>query len=148
MKKNCLAKRISVLVCILAFLTGCAAPWSTFMMDTVLPPVIDEYTSLPRVASVTLTRLSDGASVTVSGTDVEILYAAFENISCTRRKGGVAPVYSFAYSMTDGLPVLEEILLGEYRGTMCLAVGEYRYRPVSFELDMTYIENLFAEQAS
>ncbi|MBE6559951.1 MAG: hypothetical protein E7662_02395 [Ruminococcaceae bacterium] len=141
--KTMAAVLTAVLLC-----TACSAPWSTFMMDEMLPPPIDEYTSLPRVEAVTLTRLSDGASVTVSGTDVELLYAAFENIACTRRKGGVTPVYSLSYSMTDGLPVLEEILLGEYRGTTCLSVGEYRYRPVSIELDMTYIENLFAEQAS
>ena len=138
----------AVLLAAILLCTGCSAPWSTFMMDSVLPPVVDTFTWLPRVESVTLTRLSDGASVTVSGTDVEILYAAFENISCTRRKGGVTPAYSLTYSMTDGLTVLEEVLLGEYRGTMCLAVGEYRYRPVSIELDMTYIENLFAESTS
>ena len=144
-------KKLSVAAVLLAAVllcTGCSAPWSTFMMDSVLPPVVDTFTWLPVVESVTLTRISDGASVTVSGTDVETLYACFENIGCTRRSGTVAAMYSMQYTMADGSAFAEEILLGEYRGTICLTIGEYRYRPVSIELDMTYIENLFAELAS
>ncbi len=146
MKKT--VKIMTVVLAAVLLCTGCSAPWSTFMMDDVLPPVVDEITWLPLVESVTVTRLSDGASVTVSGTDVETLYACFENIGCTRRSGGVTPVYSLSYVMTDNAAALADVQLGEYRGTMCVAVGEYRYRPVSIELDMTYIENLFAEQAS
>ena len=139
---------ITMLLAVVLLCAGCTAPWSTFMMDSVLPRVVDEFTWLPLVDSVTVTRVADGASVTVSGTDVETLYACFENIACTSRKGSVAPVYSLSYTMTDGSSVKEEILLGEYRGTMCLTVGEYRYRPVSVELDMAYMENLFAESTS
>ena len=138
----------AVLLAAILLCTGCSAPWSTFMMDSVLPPVVDEFTWLPLVESVTLTRIADGASVTVSGTKVETLYTCFENIGCTRRSGTVAAVYSLEYTLTDGSAWSEEILLGEYRGTMCLTVGEYRYRPVSIDLDMTYIENLFVESTS
>ena len=55
----------AVLLAAVLLCTGCSAPWSTFMMDSVLPPVVDEFTWLPLVESVTLTRIADGASVTV-----------------------------------------------------------------------------------
>ena len=79
----------AALLVLCLILSGCSLPWSTFDMGEVLPPILDEFTWLPLLDSVTVTRVSDGAEVTVSGTDTELLYGCFEGNPCTRRSGTV-----------------------------------------------------------
>lgn len=130
-----------LLLCLL--LSGCAMPWSTFQMEEVLPPILDEFTWLPLLDSVTVTRVSDGASVTVSGTDTELLYGCFEETPCTRRAGSVTEMYTLRFTMCDPADVRPSAAVGEYRGTVCVAVEGYRYRPVSSSFDLAYLEGLF-----
>ena len=133
-----------LLLCTALLLGGCAAPWSTFYMEDVLPPILDEFTWLPLVDSVTVTRVSDGAVVTVSGTDVELLYGCFEETECTRRSGTVSALYTVEFTMTDPADMRPALAVGEYRGTVCCAMDGYRYRPVSVSFDLAFIEGLFA----
>ena len=141
MKKTNVLALLTVL-CIL--LSGCAMPWSTFQMEEVLPPILDEFTWLPLLDSVTVTRISDGVSVTVSGTDTELLYDCFIQTPCTRRSGSVTEIYTLAFTMCDGADVRPMASVGEYRGTVCISVDGYRYRPVSASFDLAYLEGLFA----
>lgn len=144
MKRNRI-RLTTALITLALFLGGCMTPWSTVEMDEILPPILDEVTLLVQVESVTVTRASDGASVTVDGTEVELLYACFSGTECTRRSGSVTPLYTLDFTMADPANVCGRVTVGAYRGTVCCTVGEYRYRPVTVEFDLSYIEALFAE---
>lgn len=140
-------KKTTIFALLAAFcllLSGCALPWSTFQMEDVLPPILDEFTWLPLLESVTVTRASDGASVTVSGTDTELLYDCFVQTPCTRRSGSVTEIYTLSFTMCDASDVRPSASVGEYRGTVCVAFDGYRYRPVSASFDLAYLEGLFA----
>jgi len=128
-----------------AVLSACTAPWSTRTAEDIFPPVLDPQTSLVLVEAVTVTRCADGTSVTVSGPEVELFYAGFENAACTRRSGSVTPMYTVRFHLTEQAADFEEVTIGEYRGTVCLTVGKYRYRPVTVNFDLSYIESLFAK---
>lgn len=123
-------------------LSSCSAPWSTWTMDEVFPAAVDAATWLTNVDTVTVTRHSDGSSVLVSGVDVELLYDGFFGVECTRRSGEVEPLYTLSFTMADG-GTAADIQIGTYRGTVCCATGEYRYRPVTIDFDLSYIEGLF-----
>jgi len=137
------AKGFVLLLAVILLLSGCALPWSTFEMEDVFPPILDEFTWLPLLDSVTVTRVSDGASVTLSGTDTELLYDCFAEAPCTRRSGSVTEMYTLRFAMCDAADVRPDAVVGEYRGTVCVSMDGYRYRPVSASFDLAYLESLF-----
>lgn len=134
----------AALLVLCLILSGCSLPWSTFDMGEVLPPILDEFTWLPLLDSVTVTRVSDGAEVTVSGTDTELLYGCFEGNPCTRRSGTVTEMYVLSFTIVDASDIRPDAVVGEYRGTVCISVDGFRYRPVSSSFDLAYLEGLFA----
>lgn len=140
MKKRQMCAAVLLLAALL--LSACSAPWSTWTMDEVFPAAVDSATWLTNVETVTITRQSDGSSVLVSGVDVELLYDGFFGVECTRRSGEVEPLYTLSFALAGG-GTAADIQIGTYRGTVCCAVEEYRYRPVTIEFDLSYIEGLF-----
>ena len=136
-------KAFVLLLTVSLLLSGCALPWSTFEMEDVFPPILDEFTWLPLLDSVTVTRVSAGASVTLSGTDTDLLYDCFAETPCTRRSGSVTEMYTLHFTMCDAADVRPDAVVGEYRGTVCVSLDGYRYRPVSASFDLAYLEGLF-----
>lgn len=141
-------KRLAWLFAVLMIavsLAGCAS-LRAYTLDEVLPAPVDEATLLSLIDSVTLVRASDGASVTVEGTDVELLMLTFDGIPCMRRKstGGLAD-YTITFTMTDRTDVRPPLYIvvgtGEY--VPCFLYGEYEYEPVNMRFDTTYIDSLF-----
>ncbi|MBQ5887238.1 MAG: hypothetical protein IIW82_06280, partial [Clostridia bacterium] len=96
-----IAAVLLMIVCILPLLCGCTS-LRTYMLDDNLPHVLDEYTLLPLIESVKITRQSNGATVVLTGTDVDKLMLCFENIVCTRKKSPPpAASYVVEFIMVD-----------------------------------------------
>ena len=134
---------LAVVLC--ALLCGCTSLW-TYELDDALPPVLDEYTLLPQIESLTVTRESDGAQITLSGTDVESLMMCFENIVCVRRKSPPpAAAYVVEFHMTDHSDVRDPLIIGEVKSSKAIAfgVGEYLYESINMQMDVRYLEQLF-----
>ena len=142
MKRFLLFCAVSVLLC----LAGCSL--RTYTMDEILPDAADAVTLLPQIDAVTVTRVSDGAAVTVSGTDVETLMLVFENMTCTRKKAAErADVYTLSFAMTDPADARPVLYIEKIASTgeLVFKYGEYDYFLVNTVLDTAYIESLFAE---
>ena len=124
---------------------GCAALRMHYL-DENLPEALDAVTLLPIVESVTVTRLSDGASVTVEGAEIERLRMCFENIQCARTKTNDIPnTYTVAFRCVSGETVMMYIGADENDPMYArrILVGEYIYYPLDL-IDIRYIVELFA----
>ena len=142
MKRFLIFCAVTVLVC----LAGCSL--KTYTLDEILPVPADDVTLLPLIDAVTVTRVSDGASVTVSGTDVETLMLAFDNMTCTRKKAAErADVYTLSFAMTDPADVRPVLYIEEISSTgeLVFKYGEYDYFLVNTVFDTAYLESLFSE---
>ena len=141
-------KRILLLGLVLLFaLTGCSL--RTYTTDEILPAAVDESTLLPRIGAVTVTRAGDGASVTVTGTEVETLMLAFDNLTCTRKNAAVrTDVYTLSFAMTDPAEVYPDLHIRRIAATgeLTLTVGEYEYYLVNTRLDTACLDSLFSEK--
>ena len=142
-------KRIAavVLMIVLAFplLCGCTS-LRTYMLDDALPDVMDEYTLLPLIESVKITRQSDGAAVVLTGTDVDKLMMCFENIVCTRKKSAPpAASYVVEFTMADKTDVRPSLIIGGVKNSRAamFGIGEYLYESINMQMDVTYLEQLF-----
>lgn len=138
---------LTIILC--ALLCGCTSLW-TYELDDALPPVLDEYTLLPQIESLTVTRESDGAQITLSGTDVEALMMCFENIVCVRKKSPPpAAAYVVEFLMVDRNDVRDPLIIGEVKSSRALSfgVGEYLYESINMQMDVRYLEQLFAAAA-
>jgi len=128
-------------------LGGCSLSLRTHTLDEALPRVLDDRTLLPLIESVTVTRASDGASVTLTGTEVEPLMLCFENILCTRKKETVTgSVYTVSFVMTDPAASFPPLRIAAVQGSTAtvFGIGEYRYEPINMTADITYLESLFS----
>ena len=129
---------LAVLLC-----CGCTS-LRTHSLDEFLPKVLDETTLLPVVESAAVTRMRDGASVTLEGMEVERLRMCFENIVCTRaRADGASGSYTVDFHCVDGETVSLCIVTDGTNGIRFF-VGEYVYRP-AIQVDVRYITALFPE---
>ena len=144
-----LMKRIAavllMIVCTLPLLCGCTS-LRTYMLDDNLPHVLDEYTLLPLIESVKITRQSDGATVVLTGTDVDKLMLCFENIVCTRKKSPPpAASYVVEFIMADKTDVRPPLMIGGVKNSRAavFGIGEYYYESVNMKMDVTYLEQLF-----
>lgn len=134
----------SALLLSLCMLAGCGN-LRTYNMSEILPAALDDATLLPIIESVTVTRVSDGVSVTVTGTEVELLMLAFENLTCTRTESvETAMDYVLDFRMADPSDIQNPLYITaetEERLPM-LQHGEYTYDPIT-PLDLFYIDSLF-----
>ena len=73
---------LSVLVCACLLLFGCTS-LRTHELDDALPDVLDEYTLLPLIESVTITRQADGKQI--------VYYTATADLSNARGKSPRRP---------------------------------------------------------
>ncbi len=141
-KRLCLSLMVLVL---LSALFGCGG-LRTYTLDEILPAPTDDATLLPLIESVTVTR-ADGASVTVSGPEVETLMMAFGTLTCTRKQTeGVVPAYTLTFAMADPADVRLPLYVTsdtEYTDP-CLQYGEYVYSPVNTRFDLQYLDGLFS----
>lgn len=140
-----IAAVLLMIVCVLPLLFGCTS-LRTYMLDDALPDVLDEYTLLPRIASVTITRQSDGATVVLTGTDVDKLMMCFENIVCTRKKSAPpAASYVVEFTMEDKTDVRPPLIIGGVKNSRAtvFGIGEYYYESINMKMDVTYMEQLF-----
>lgn len=126
-------------------LIGCSL--RTYTMDTVLPAAVDDSTLLPLIDAVTVTRAADGASVAVTGTDVETLMLVFDNLTCTRKTAEArTDVYTLSFVMTDPADVHPDLYVRQISSTgeLTLTCGEYEYFLVNTRLDTAYLDALFS----
>ena len=136
---------VSGLLVLAILLTGCVS-LRAYTLDEVLPAPVDEVTMLALIDSVRVSRASDGAEITLTGTDVELLMLSFDGIPCMRRKStvGVAD-YTVTFTMTDRTDIRPPLYIvvgsGEY--TPYFLYGEYEYEPVNMRFDIAYIDSLF-----
>jgi hypothetical protein len=144
-----LMKRIAavllMIVCTLPLLCGCTS-LRTYMLDDNLPHVLDEYTLLPLIESVKITRQSDGATVVLTGTDVDKLMLCFENIVCTRKKSPPpAASYVVEFIMADKTDARPPLMIGGVKNSRAavFGIGEYYYESVNMKMYVTYLEQLF-----
>lgn len=142
MKRN----RIVFFACLLSLcmLAGCGN-LRTYNMSEILPAALDDATLLPIIESVTVTRVSDGVSVTVTGTEVELLMLAFENLTCTRTGAdGTEFAYALTFQMADSSDIRNPLYVTAEteEKTPMLQYGEYTYDPIT-PLDLFYIDSLF-----
>ena len=140
-----IAAVLLMIVCVLPLLCGCTS-LRTYNLDDALPRVLDEYTLLPLVESVTIRRQSDGATVVLTGTDVDKLMMCFENIVCTRKKSAPpAASYVVEFTMADKTDVRPSLIIGGVKNSRAavFGVGEYYYESVNMKMDVTYLEQLF-----
>ena len=142
-------KRIAVLFVIitgvLLLVCGCTS-LRTYMLDDALPDVLDEYTLLPLIESVKITRQSDGVTVVLQGTDVDKLMMSFENIVCTRKKSAPpAASYVVEFVMADKTDIRPSLIIGGVKNSRAtvFGVGEYNYESINMQMDVTYLEKLF-----
>lgn len=138
-------KRI-LLLCTVLLLCFAGCSLKTYTMDGILPAAVDESTLLPLIDSVTVTRAADGASVTVTGTEVETLMLMFDGLTCTRKTTAVrTDVYILSFSMTDPAETCPALFIRriDETGELTLTVGEYEYYLVNTRLDTAYLESLF-----
>ena len=134
-----------VLSAMLMLLAGCAR---TYSLDEVLPPETDEKTLLPTYSSVTVTRVADGASVTLNGTESEQLMLCFDKIVCTRERAkGVPGIYTVSFAMIDPAEETPVLIIDRVHAHTATAfeVGAYRYVTVNMTADIAYLESLFTE---
>lgn len=139
-------KRILLLCTALLLLCLAGCSLKTYTMDEILPPAVDDGTLLPRIGSVTVTRAADGASVTVTGTEVETLMLTFDGLICTRKAAEArTEVYTLSFAMTDPADTRPDLCIRriESTGELTLTVGEYEYYLVNTRLDTAYLESLF-----
>lgn len=139
-------KRIFLFGILLALcFAGCSL--KTYTTDEILPAAVDESTLLPRIDAVTVTRAEDGASVTVTGTEVETLMLVFDSLTCTRKNAEArTEVYTLSFAMADPADVRPDLHIREIASTgeLTLTVGEYEYYLVNTRLDTAYLDSLFA----
>ncbi|MBQ8747251.1 MAG: hypothetical protein IJZ08_05220 [Clostridia bacterium] len=141
-------KRFTCLLVILAMtvlLASCVS-LRAYTLGEVLPAPVDEVTMLALIDSVTVSRASDGAEITLTGTDVELFMLSFDGIPCMRRKAADTPAdYTVTFAMTDKTdtrpPLYIVVGTGEY--APYFLCGEYEYEPVNMRFDITYIDSLF-----
>ena len=132
---------------LLLCLAGCSL--KAYMMDEILPLAVDDSTLLPLIGSVTVIRADDGASVTVTGTEVETLMLTFDSLTCTRKTPKVrTDVYTLSFAMTDPADVRPDLFIRriDETGELTLTVGEYEYYLVNTRLDTAYLESLFSTE--
>ncbi len=141
-------KRIFLLGIVLALcFAGCSL--KTYTTDEILPAAVDESTLLPLIDAVTVTRAEDGASVTVTGTDVETLMLAFDSLTCTRKAPKVrTDVYTLSFSMAEADEAPSDLFIRriDETGELTLTVGEYEYYLVNTRLDTAYLDSLFSDK--
>ena len=140
-----IAAVLLMIVCTLPLLCGCTS-LRTYMLDDNLPHVLDEYTLLPLIESVKITRQSDGATVVLTGTDVDKLMLCFENIVCTRKKSPPpAASYVGEFIMADKTDARPPLMIGGVKNSRAavFGIGEYYYESVNMKMDVTYLEQLF-----
>ncbi len=143
MKRILLLGTTLLLLCI----AGCSL--KTYTMDEILPAAVDESTLLPLIDAVTITRADDGASVTVTGTEVETLMLVFDNLTCTRKTPKVrTDVYTLSFTMTDSADVRPDLRIRRIAATgeLTLTLEEYEYYLVNTRLDTAYLESLFVPE--
>lgn len=131
-------KRLAILLLsAVLLLTGCGA----YFLDEVLPELMDISTQYPNVESVTVTELASGDTVTYAEPDMQDnIRMLFEGVQCTREKttvGAEDAVYTVEFKAQDGDTVIYVISGSEY------VIGEYKYKAITFGVDMIYLENLF-----
>lgn len=136
---------VLTVACVFPLLFGCTS-LRTYMLDDALPDVLDEYTLLPLIESVKITRQSDGATVVLTGTDVDKLMMCFENIVCTRKKSAPpAASYVVKFTMEDKTDVRPPLIIGGVKNSRAtvFGIGEYYYESINMKMDVTYMEQLF-----
>lgn len=131
-------KRLAILLLsAVLLLTGCGA----YFLDEVLPELMDISTQYPNVESVTVTELASGDTVTYAEPDMQDnIRMLFEGVQCTREKttvGAEDAVYTVEFKAQDGDTVIYVISGSEH------VIGEYKYKAITFGVDMIYLENLF-----
>lgn len=134
-----------VMLCVLPLLFGCTS-LRTYNLDDALPDALDAYTLLPLIESVKITRQSDGAVVTLTGTDVDKVMLCFENIVCTRKKSAPpAAAFVVEFTMVDKTDVRPPLYIGGVKNSRArvFGIGEYFYESVNMQMDVAYIEKLF-----
>ena len=141
---------VSALVCACLLLGGCTS-LRTHKLDDALPDVLDEYSLLPQIESVKITRCADGKQIVLSGTEVDTVMLCFENIVCTRKKSPPPDAsYVVEFVMTDSAVVCDPLAIGEVKASRASAfgIGEYYYESIHMKMDVTYLEQLFARSDS
>ena len=136
----------AALVLVLALMLSACGSMKTYRLNELLPEVLDDATLLPVLDSVTVTRVADGAAVTLSETDVENLMLCFDNIVCTREKlTGAAGVYVLSFALTDPAASAPPLVIDNVDGSVAKAfeIGGYRYVTVNMTADLTYLMSLF-----
>ncbi len=127
-------------VMLLMLLTSCDAP-GTYKISDLLPPLIDSKTTYPYITSVDVVRESDGASVTLTGGDIDTVRMQLEGIKGSRKKddGSFPPTYTVTFHTTDSDYTFG--LSDKYNMTH----DGYIYLIIYSSVDMVYFENLFNE---
>ncbi len=136
---------VALLFLLCTVLAGCGS-LRTYKLDEILPNPVDDATLLPLIASIEVIRAADGASVTVSGPEVETLMLSFGSLTCTKKQtDGVAAAYTVTFFMTDtaDVPPALHITMDTAETDPYLQYGEYVYYPVNTRLDVAYLESLF-----
>ena len=136
---------VSALICACLLLGGCTS-LRTHKLDDALPDVLDEYSLLPQIESVRITRCADGKQIVLSGTEVDTVMLCFENIVCTRKKSPPpAASYVVEFIMADKTDARPPLMIGGVKNSRAavFGIGEYYYESVNMKMDVTYLEQLF-----
>ena len=140
------SKMIVCAVCaVVMILCAACGGLKTYTLSELIPPVLDDATLLPVLASVTVTRVSDGAAVTLEGREVETLMLCFDNVVCTQeKKTGAAGAYVVSFERTDEVQAPSMVIDGVKDGyATAFEIGGYRYVTVNMTADLTYLLSLF-----
>ncbi len=138
MKK--LISALLITVMFLLLLSSCDAP-GTYKIGDLLPPLIDAKTAYPYITSVDVVRESDGASVTLTGGDIDTVRMQLEGIKGSRKKddGSFPPAYTVTFHTTDADYTFG--LADKYNMTH----DGYIYLIIYSSVDLVYFEALFNE---
>ncbi len=129
---------IACLSCLLLF-TGCQA----YTLTDLLPALVSMETQLPEITEITVVRLSDDASVTLTeAAALNEMMLHVDGIQCAREDGEPkdrVKLYNIYFTTA-----VESTELGVW-DTEVFTMGAYTYLAVRGGMDMYYLNSLFAE---